>query len=105
MLLEAPGFRVICYSSCQKLTNTDWFPQSESPRILRGDNAPTSSGETQGVVEFPPALVGDNAPLFLSEVTAHAHSQPVASSGMALPRARVQRVQHMEDISTGEAQA
>ena len=53
----------------------------------------------------PPALVGDDAPLLLPEVTPHAHRQPLASPGGTLPRAGVQCVQHVEDISAGEAQA
>ena len=52
-----------------------------------------------------PALVGDDAPLLLPEVTPHAHCQPLASPGGTLPGARVQCVQHVEDISAGEAQA
>ena len=53
----------------------------------------------------PPALVGDDAPLLLPEVTPHAHCQPLASPGGTLPGARVQCVQHVEDVSACEAQA
>lgn len=52
-----------------------------------------------------PALVGDDAPLLLAEVAPHARRQPVAPAGAALPGAGVQRVQHVEDVSAGEAQA
>lgn len=67
--------------------------------MLSSDAVPCPSGRSA------PALAGDDAPLFFPEVTPHAHRQPVASAGVALSRAGVQCVQHVEDVSAGEAQA
>ena len=67
-------------------------------RRRRGSRGPGGAGGA-------PALVGDDAALLLPEVAAHAHSQPVGPAGAARPGAGAQRVQHMEDVPAGEAQA
>lgn len=68
--------------------------------------APSAAGRPRrGRGRLPPPLAGDDAALLLAEVAAHARRQPVASAGLAVPRARVQRVQHVEDVAAREAQA
>lgn len=60
------------------------------------------------MVSALPALVGDDTAFLLSEISAHAGGQPeapMAAVPLAWPRAWVQCVHHVEDITAGEAQA